>query len=116
MEWFMINGRAVEAWIDKNFQWIETRHGVFPLKVEDQASFVSNLQNGDGRVKAPIPGQVAQILVRVGEPVSGGQPLLILEAMKMENEIRSPRSGSISSIHVKLGQRVSLNELLLEID
>jgi acetyl/propionyl-CoA carboxylase alpha subunit len=116
MEWFMIDGRAVEVSIDSDFNWIETRRGTFPLKIQDQSSFVSSLQNGDGRVKAPIPGQVTQLLVQVGEQVTVGQPLLILEAMKMENEIRSPRSGKILTINVVQGQSVSLNELLFEIE
>ncbi len=116
MEWFIIDGRAVEASVDKNFNWIETRHGTFPLHIEDQASFVSHLQSEDGRVKAPIPGQVTQLLVRPGEIVAIGQPLLILEAMKMENEIRAPRSGKILFVNVSAGQSVSLNELLVEIE
>ena len=116
MEWFIVDGRAVEVSIDEDLNWIETRWGTFPLKIEDKASLAAHFQSGDGRVKAPIPGQVVQVLVRPGERVTVGQPLLILEAMKMENEIRAPRSGMISFLNVISGQSVSLNELLVEIE
>ncbi len=73
------------------------------------------LRSGDGHLKAPIPGLVAKVLVAVGEQVEAGQPLLILEAMKMENEIRAPLSGWIKTLNVAPGQSVSHNELLAEI-
>jgi biotin carboxyl carrier protein len=54
-------------------------------------------------------------MVSLGQGVEAGQPLLILEAMKLENEIRAPRSGQVSAIHVTAGQGVALNEVLIEI-
>lgn len=115
-EWFIIEGRPIEISVDEAFSWVETRWGTFPLKIEDRAKIVSPTRAGDGRVKAPIPGQVSAVIVSQGLHVIVGQPLLILEAMKMENEIRAPVSGRISMIHVESGQRVALNELLLEIE
>ncbi len=63
-------------------------------------------------VKAPIPGRVLRVLVQPGETVEAGKPLLVLEAMKMENEVRAPRDGTIASIEVAAGQAVGAGELL----
>jgi biotin carboxyl carrier protein len=114
-EWFIIEGRPVEISIDEGFGWIETRWGTFPLRILDQTRASAPPHVGDGRVKAPIPGQVTHVAVRQGEDVHAGQPLLVLEAMKMENEIRAPKPGTVALVNVKPGQRVALNELLLEI-
>ena len=69
----------------------------------------------DGRVNAILPGQVTRIYVSPGEKVRSGQPLCVLEAMKMENEILAPRDGVIHTINVKSEQLVCKGELLLEI-
>ncbi|MEP6654416.1 MAG: biotin/lipoyl-containing protein, partial [Myxococcales bacterium] len=50
-------------------------------------------------VRAPIPGRLVKLLVKVGDAVKVGQTLLVLEAMKMENELRAPRGGTISALH-----------------
>ena len=69
----------------------------------------------DARIKAPIPGIVVRLLVEVGQEVMADQPVLVLEAMKMENEIRAARSGRVASLHAQPGQSVKLHELLAEI-
>ncbi|NLL18853.1 MAG: biotin/lipoyl-binding protein, partial [Clostridia bacterium] len=68
------------------------------------------------QVVAPLPGVVLNILVNVGDKVSAGQTVIILEAMKMENEIAAPVSGTVSSLLVSKGQSVSTNEALLTIE
>jgi biotin carboxyl carrier protein len=67
-------------------------------------------------VKAPIPGLVTRILAEAGEKVQAGQTLLILEAMKMENEIRAPFDGVLRSIPVSAGQTVARNQVLAEVN
>lgn len=59
-----------------------------------------------GAVKAPMPGLVVKVLVEVGASVAPGQGLVVLEAMKMENEIKATAPGEVESIHVKPGQAV----------
>jgi biotin carboxyl carrier protein len=73
---------------------------------------------GDGarEVRAAMPGKVVAILVEAGAAVERGQGLLVVEAMKMENEIGSPRAGTVSEICVKPGQTVEAGELLARID
>ena len=65
-----------------------------------------------GDVKAPIPGRVLRILVKPGDAVEAGMPLVVLEAMKMENEVRAPRDGTIASIDVAAGQAVGAGDVL----
>ena len=72
-------------------------------------------QVGDGDVISPMPGMVVAILVEPGQPIRTGEGLLILEAMKMENEIRAPRTGVVEAVQVKAGQGVGQNELLVRI-
>ncbi len=66
----------------------------------------------DKVVKAMLPGTVVKILLKEGDKVNAGQPILILEAMKMENEIVSPKSGILKEIKVKEGQKVETNDIL----
>ena len=67
-------------------------------------------------VHAVIPGTIQKIMVKEGDVVSPGTPLLILEAMKMRNEVRSPIHGLVRKIHVKAGEQVPKAFLLLEFD
>ncbi len=63
-------------------------------------------------VTAAIPGRVLRLAVAPGEAISAGQPLLVLEAMKMENEVKAPRDGVVDTIAVSAGQAVSAGEVL----
>ncbi|MDP6333188.1 MAG: acetyl-CoA carboxylase biotin carboxyl carrier protein subunit, partial [Candidatus Poseidoniaceae archaeon] len=69
--------------------------------------------NGSG-LSAPMPGKVLQVLVEVGQVVEPGQPLMILEAMKMEHRIVAPQEGIVSVIHFKEGDQVQQGIALLE--
>jgi 3-methylcrotonyl-CoA carboxylase alpha subunit len=70
---------------------------------------------GDPRVTAPLPGKVVKVLVVPGQSVTAGEPLLILEAMKMETEIAAPLSGKVASVHVPAGGTVALGDPLVDI-
>ena len=69
-----------------------------------------------GGLESPMPGVVTRVLVAVGEEVSRGQPLLALEAMKMEHLIRAPRDGRIKSIAARPGEMVNGGVPLVEMD
>lgn len=71
---------------------------------------------GAGAVVAPLPGVVKQILVAVGDDVGEGTVVLVLEAMKMENEISARAAGKVSEIAVGLGESVQEGQLLLQIE
>ena len=95
----------------------------FQIQVEDERTRRLNAgrrmtseSSGNASVNAPIPGLVVKVLVEVGSEVVEDQPLVILEAMKMENEIRSPRAGTITKIEVSSGQRVEQNSPLIVLE
>lgn len=67
-------------------------------------------------IKAPMPGLILSIEVKVGQEVQEGDRLLILEAMKMENSFNSPRAGIIKSVVVKQGEAVDKGQLLIEFE
>jgi biotin carboxyl carrier protein len=64
-------------------------------------------------ITAPLPGVIKSIAARLGERVTAGDPLLVIEAMKMDNVIRAPRKGTIAAIHVAEGGRVAHGDPLV---
>ncbi|MGB6598461.1 MAG: biotin/lipoyl-containing protein [Candidatus Acidiferrum sp.] len=79
--------------------WRGRKHGALELE-------------GRQQIVAPMPGKVVRILVKVGDKVEAGQGLFVVEAMKMQNEIRSPKSGVVERLLVKEGQPVNAGEIL----
>lgn len=67
-------------------------------------------------ITAPMPGNIINIKTQVGEKVSKGQSLIVLEAMKMENEITSPFEGVVAQINVKSGDSVAVGQVLITIN
>jgi biotin carboxyl carrier protein len=76
----------------------------------------ANIIHKISEIKAPMPGLVLSLAVEPGQEVVHGDPLLILEAMKMENVIKSPGEGKVKKIHVVKGKAVDKGELLIEMD
>ena len=72
-------------------------------------------ESGEFHLKSPMPGLVVTIPVAEGQEVKKGQVLLILESMKMQNELKSPRAGTIGRIRVKSGESVEQKQTLLSI-
>ncbi len=90
------------------------------VKVQDErarrlALADRNLKSPDGElaIRAPIPGLIVKVLVTPGQAVAEGEPLLILEAMKMENELRSPRGGVIHEVRVEARTQVAQGQTLI---
>ena len=67
---------------------------------------------GRQQVTAPMPGKVVRVLAKTGDAVEAGQGILVMEAMKMQNEIRSPKSGMLERLLVVEGQTVNAGELV----
>ena len=67
---------------------------------------------GRQQITAPMPGKVIRVLVAAGDEVEAGQGLVVVEAMKMQNEIRSPKKGKVERLQVKEGQAVNAGEVL----
>ncbi len=82
-------------------------------KAAHAAASVPTPVAGDGReVLSPIQGSVVRVLVKVGDQVKKGTPLVIVEAMKLENEVVSPYDGVVSAIRVEKGQSVASKEVI----
>jgi len=71
------------------------------------------LHAGEVRLTAPMPGRIGRVLVSVGDDVAARQGLLVIEAMKMENELGAPRAGRVKEIHVAPGTPVEAGRLLV---
>jgi len=70
---------------------------------------------GPQRIAAPMPGKVVRLFVRPGDAVKARQPLVVVEAMKMENELRASRDGTVAEVHVREGLSVEAGALLIVI-
>jgi biotin carboxyl carrier protein len=89
----------------------------FTAEVQDPRAWRGRKHGGleaEGRqqVLAPMPGKVIRLLVKEGGAVQAGQGLIVIEAMKMQNEIRSPKSGKVERLLAKEGQTVNVGEIL----
>ncbi len=73
------------------------------------------VRDHSGQVRAAIPGLIASVAVAVGDEVAAGDQLLVLEAMKMENEITAPMSGTVTAVHVSPGDAVEKGAPLAEL-
>ena len=78
-------------------------------------SAASNVAAGPAPLLAPMPGLVVRVNVEPGAEVRAGQPLVVMEAMKMENELRSPAAGTVKSVAARVGQAVEKGALLIEL-
>ena len=87
-----------------------------PVALENRrrrARAVLGAGNGDQRVVAPMPGKVVKVLVAIGDPVEARQGLVVVEAMKMENELTVSRAGTVAKIEVTEGTLVEAGRLLI---
>lgn len=73
----------------------------------------SKSSGGSRKVNAPMPGSILKIIVKVGDAVTKGQPLLVFEAMKMENDLTSPADGVIAEINTSVGKTMAAGETLI---
>jgi biotin carboxyl carrier protein len=79
---------------------------------------VGGEHSGDGQqmLTAPMPGKVVKVLSKVGDSVKAGQGIVVVEAMKMQNEIKSPRAGIVADIRVTEGLAVNANQVLAVVE
>jgi biotin carboxyl carrier protein len=71
---------------------------------------------GPSSVQSPMPGKVVKVLVAVGDEVKSGQGVVVVEAMKMENELKSPKDGKVKAVAVKEGQAVEAGQSLVTLE
>ena len=94
----------------------EGRNFLIESEDADDDGHAGHHQGGDGSVEAPMPGSIVSVNVSVGDSVESGGPLVVLESMKMQNEISSPVTGKVTAINCKTGDQVGFGDVLVEIE
>jgi biotin carboxyl carrier protein len=120
---FMVGHRVVEFHVSK-LPGIETRRvvtvtGTTDVRIIDRKHrSPGDEAEGDGQqiMLAPMPGKVVAILAAVGDTVERGQGVLVVEAMKMQNEVKAARDGVVSEIKVSAGDTVSAGQVLARLE
>ncbi len=114
--------KSFEAVIDDDEGRIDVmmRGRLFEAQVLDERAMLLMQRRGgmvdsSGEVYAPMPGLIVDVTVEEGDAVAKGQTVVILESMKMQNELKSPIDGTARAIHAVAGQAVDKNDLLVEI-
>lgn len=115
--------KSLEAVIDDEDNKIEVMMNgrLYETQVLDERALLmaqrrGGLGGGSGEVHAPMPGLIVKVVVTDGQEVEQGQTLVILESMKMQNELKSPTDGTVKAIHIEASQSVNKNDLLIEIE
>ena len=121
----LLDNRSVEGVIEEqpDNTWEVLIYGeLYTVSVQDerahrlaQARGASAHESGEATLNSPMPGIITKVSVKVGDVVKKQSTLLILESMKMENELRSPRDGVITHINVQAGQSVEKGYTLIVI-
>ena len=118
-----IKARILDSDFNKKQYRIKVNNNTYEVAISDSLDqqitamgFAIGTAKKVNNIKAPMPGLILEINVEVGQDVKEDDPLLILEAMKMENVINSPREGVIKSIDVNQGDTVDKNSLLIEFE
>lgn len=120
----LVDGHSYEAYVypaEDGWQ-VLLRGSLYQLHVEDErerrlrsALGSRPLERGEFHLKAPMPGLIVSVPVKEGQRVAKGDVLVILESMKMQNELRSPREGTVVRLRVKSGDSVEQRETLLSV-
>lgn len=116
---FIYKGRPYEFDVEnkETLYNVLFRGNLFSLELFDQKSGVTKSKESDEKkLVSHMPGKIIKIMVQVGDMVSKGQGVIIMEAMKMENELKAPKDGKIKHIHIKEGQTVDAGENLILIE
>ncbi len=120
----LVNGRSFEGFVysgEENWEVVLMGRQI-PVQVEDErekrlraAAGGSISETGEYHLKAPMPGMIVSIPVKENQEIEKGEVLVILESMKMQNELKSPRAGVISRIRVNSGESVEQRQTLLSV-
>jgi biotin carboxyl carrier protein len=119
----LIDGRVHDVTVDLDGEACTVRRadGAISLRVVDPRRLVVDAGGEEGdtsarRIVAEMPGKVVRLLVAPGDSVAFGQGLLVLEAMKMQNEIPAPRRGTVQEVAVAVGAAVNSGDFLLSLE
>ena len=117
---FLTDGRSREVAVDRNGDQFRVRLGgaTYEMTVMDEVHARTRrperaTASGPAQLKAPMPGLVVALKAAVGDMVEVGQALVVMEAMKMQNELAAPGSGRVEKVHVVIGQSVESGQALV---
>jgi biotin carboxyl carrier protein len=115
----LLGGRSLEATVEETAEGllVSVAGREFQIEITDPRSWRrrrggSIELEGRQQVAAPMPGKIVSILAAQGQKIEAGQGLMVIEAMKMQNEIRSPKSGTVERLLAQEGQTVGAGEIL----
>lgn len=115
-----VNGVIYEVEVDKK---LKTARPVLPRKdfvpstdITSATARADKTENGKTIIRAPLPGKIVDVPVKVGDKVSIGQTVICIEAMKMENNIRTDKEGVVTAVNVEANVAVTDGEVLIEIE
>ena len=89
---------------------------VVPAAAPAAKSSAAPVSGGAGSVNAPMPGTILRVNKNVGDSVNAGESVVVLEAMKMENDINSPKAGVVKALYVNKGDTVASGQVLFEVE
>jgi len=118
----IIEGRSYEVGLEKRAAGysVVLEDDVVTVDLADAARGTQEaprkVPGGLARITAPMPGKLVRVLVAPGQEVAAGQGLVVVEAMKMENEMRSPRAGRVRDLPVREGQAVETGAVLVVVE
>jgi biotin carboxyl carrier protein len=118
----IIDGQSFEARVNRSAENLAVfLHGrSYECIIRDPRAFSrkrsSAHDSGEQKITASMPGKVVRVLAQAGEPIQAGQGILVIEAMKMQNEVRAPKSGMLKTIVAKQGANVNAGEVLATIE
>jgi biotin carboxyl carrier protein len=120
----LVNGESYDAHVypDDNLWQIMFQGGVYSADVEDErekrlraAMSGGVAEHQEYHLRAPMPGLVVAVPVHEGQAINKGEVLLVLESMKMQNELRSPRAGTVARLRIKPGDRVEQKDTMMSV-
>lgn len=111
-----VNGTSYSAKMKEEIKKVKTPTLVRAASKRPSEPLKVNPSSSKTKIVAPIPGVVLSLDVKVGDTIKVGDRLLVLEAMKMENNIVSEKTGTITAVNVAVGQQVLQNETMIELE
>jgi acetyl/propionyl-CoA carboxylase alpha subunit len=104
------------ALADKNGTWIHVNGETYFVEKNKAGRARKKDESAGGDTFAPMPGKITRVLVKTGDEVTAKQPLVIMEAMKMEYSLRAPVHAKVKSVKCKEGEQVVQDQLLVEFE
>ena len=119
----IVNGKSFEVRCERTADALQValRGAIFECAVSDPRSLRTRKKtgladSGEQKLTASMPGKVVRIIAAVGDQIKAGQGILVIEAMKMQNEVRSPKEGQLKKLLVRQGANVLAGEVLAIIE